>query len=89
MHSIKLRINGQEVEAKPDQTIMEVADHCGVIIPRLCHHPFLKPNGSCRLCAVEIAGYRGLPAACTTPVADGMEVWTKTPKVLDLSLIHM
>jgi predicted molibdopterin-dependent oxidoreductase YjgC len=83
MHSIRFRINDQEVEADANQTIMEVADRSGVVIPRLCHHPSLKPNGSCRLCAVEIEGQRGLPAACSTPVADGMKVWTKTPKVLD------
>ncbi len=83
MHSIRFRINGQEVEAEPDQTIMDVADSLGVIIPRLCHHPSLKPNGDCRLCAVEIADHRGLPAACSTPVTDGMRIWTTTPKVLD------
>ncbi len=83
MHSIRFRINDQEVEAEASQTIMEVADRSGVVIPRLCHHPSLKPNGSCRLCAVEIEGHRGLPAACSTPVADGMKVWTRTPKVLD------
>jgi predicted molibdopterin-dependent oxidoreductase YjgC len=83
MHSIRLYINDQEVEAESNQTIMDVADRSGVVIPRLCHHPSLKPSGSCRLCAVEIEGQRGLPAACSTPVVDGMRVWTGTPKVLD------
>lgn len=83
MYSIKLWIDDQEVEAEPDQTIMEVADQSGVHIPRLCSHPSLKPSGSCRLCAVEIEGERGLPAACSTPVARGMKIWTRAPKVLD------
>lgn len=83
MNSIKLWINHQEVEAGPSQTIMEVADQTGVHIPRLCYHPLLKPSGACRLCAVEIDGTRGLPAACSTPVAQGIRVETQTPKVLD------
>jgi predicted molibdopterin-dependent oxidoreductase YjgC len=83
MSSVKIFINDLEFEAKPAQTIMEAADVAGVAITRLCNHPSLKPSGSCRLCAVEIEGYRGLPAACTTPVANGMSIKTETPKVLD------
>ena len=83
MSSVKLWINDRQVDAKPAQTIMEAADEAGIMIPRLCNHPYLKPSGSCRLCAVEIEGYRGLPAACTTPVENEMRVMTATPKVLD------
>ncbi len=83
MNSIKLWIDNQEVEAEPSLTIMEAAEQAGVHIPRLCYHPSLKPSGACRLCAVEIEGYRGLPAACSTPVAHGMKVETETPKVAD------
>lgn len=81
MDSIKLWINNQEVEAEPGRSVMEAADRAGVYIPRLCYHPSLKPSGACRLCAVEINGYRGLPAACSTPVEQGMKVLTQTPKV--------
>ncbi len=83
MSSIVVLIDDREIEAKPAQTIMEAADGAGISIPRLCNHPSLKPSGSCRLCAVEIEGYRGLPAACTTPVENGMRVRTESPKVLD------
>lgn len=83
MNSIKLWINDQEVEVEPGRTIMEAADAAGIHIPRLCYHPSLKASGSCRLCAVEIDGYRGLPAACSTPVEAGMRVVTETPKVED------
>ncbi|GKT10848.1 molybdopterin-dependent oxidoreductase [Desulforhabdus sp. TSK] len=83
MNSIKLWINDHEVEVEPGLTIMEAADATGIHIPRLCYHPSLKASGSCRLCAVEIDGYRGLPAACSTPVEEGMRVVTETPKVQD------
>ncbi len=83
MNSIKLWINDLEVEAEADQTILEACDRAGIRIPRLCAHPSLKPSGSCRLCAVEVDDTRGLPAACSTPVANGMRVRTDTAKVLD------
>ncbi len=81
MDSIWFWINNKEVEAKSDQTILEAAEQSGIVIPRLCYHPVVKASGSCRLCAVEIEGYRGLPAACSTPVVEGMRVQTSTPKV--------
>lgn len=83
MNSIKLWINDQEVEAEVNQTVLEACDQAGIRIPRLCAHPSLKPSGSCRLCAVEIDDYRGLPAACSTSVENGMRVRTETAKVLD------
>ena len=83
MTEISMWINEREIQAVSGQTIMEAADRAGIAIPRLCYHPFLEPSGSCRLCAVEIEGKRGLPAACSTEVEVGMRVRTHTSKVLD------
>lgn len=83
MSEIRLWIDDREVRTEADSTVFEAARGLGITIPSLCYHPELKPGGSCRLCAVEIDGYRGLPAACTTPVAEGMRVHTDTPKVVD------
>jgi len=62
-------------------TVLEAALGAGIYIPTLCYDPDLEPYGGCRLCVVEIEGMRGLPTACTTPVADGMVVHTSTPDV--------
>jgi len=35
----------------------------------------------CRLCVVKIEGIEGFPAACDTPVAEGMVVYTDTPEL--------
>ncbi len=83
MSDVNIWINDQQVKAKAGQTILQAADEAGIYIPRLCFHPALEPSGSCRLCAVEIEGQRGLPAACTTPVMEGLRVQTQTSKVLD------
>ena len=54
------------------------------MIPKLCATDTVSPFGSCRLCLVEIAGRRGTPASCTTPVAEGMSVSTNSPRLASL-----
>ena len=41
----------------------------------------MKAFGSCRICLVEIDGRAGTPASCTTPVAEGMAVVTKSDRL--------
>jgi len=79
--SIKLIVNGEEVEAKRGATVLEAALGAGIYIPTLCYDPDLKPYGGCRLCVVEIEKMRGLVSSCTTPATDGMVVHTETPRV--------
>ena len=80
-----LIIDGQEVHAEEGQTILEVARENGIEIPTLCHHPLLEPYGACRLCTVEVIrrGWPRLETACTHPAWDGIEVKTKSPKVIE------
>ena len=54
--TIKLMIDGQEISARPGQTILEAAEENGVWIPRLCAHEELEPVGSCRVCTVKVNG---------------------------------
>jgi NADPH-dependent glutamate synthase beta subunit-like oxidoreductase/Pyruvate/2-oxoacid:ferredoxin oxidoreductase delta subunit len=42
--SIKLTIDGQELEAEINETILQVADRAGIYIPRLCYRPGLPPS---------------------------------------------
>lgn len=80
---VKLIINGKEVEAPVGSTILQAAEMAGVEIPRLCYDKDLSPLGACRLCVVEVKGNRLLPAACVTPVYQGMEVDTDSPAVVE------
>ncbi len=81
LNTIKLTIDGQEVEARQGMTVLEAAQSADIYIPTLCADPDLEPYGACRLCVVEIEKMRGLPIACTTPATDGMVVHTNTPAV--------
>jgi len=87
--TVTLTIDGKVVEAPKGATVLEAALGAGIYIPTLCYDPDLNPYGACRLCVVEIEGMRGLPTSCTTPVADGMEVHTETPRVNQSRLITM
>jgi predicted molibdopterin-dependent oxidoreductase YjgC len=81
MATVNMTINGRQVTAREGQTVLEAATEAGIKIPTLCHHPALKPIGSCRLCLVEISRQRTLQPACTFPVMDGAEILTHSPKV--------
>lgn len=80
---IELTIDGQAVTVEPGTTILEAARSAGVDgdIPLVCYSDHTTPNGLCRLCVVEIAGVRGLAAACVTPAGAGMVVQTRTPRI--------
>jgi formate dehydrogenase major subunit/formate dehydrogenase alpha subunit len=77
--TVKLTINYRPVEAEAGQSVLEAARANGITIPTLCYHKDLSPVGSCRLCMVEVEGWRGEVAACTLPVSEGMVVRTETP----------
>ncbi len=78
---INVTIDGKTVEANPGDLLIKVAQENGVYIPRFCWHDRMKPVGMCRMCLVEVEGIRGLPPACTMPVAEGMVCHTETPAV--------
>ena len=82
-NTVTLTIDGQTVTAPATATVWEAAKSAGIHIPNLCHHPMLRPEGACRVCVVEIKGARSLMASCVAKVAEGMEVNTHTPEVLE------
>ncbi len=81
---VTLNIDGIEVTVPEGTSIMHAAQLAGVTVPKLCATESLEPFGSCRLCLVEIEGRRGMPASCTTPVAEGIKVKTQTSKLADV-----
>ena len=84
MSAVKLVIDGKEVSAQENVTILEAAGQAGIEIPTLCHSPDLIPAGNCRVCVVEVEGSRTLVGSCHTPVANGMIIRTQTPRVLSV-----
>jgi formate dehydrogenase alpha subunit len=83
---LKLTIDGQELIARPGQTILEVAKENGINIPTLCYHPRLSLLKSCRICLVDVEGAEMPMASCATPVVEGMVVHTRTERVEKMRL---
>ena len=79
---IKFTLDGKEIEAEAGQTIWEVANGRGLVIPHLCHKPApgYRPDGNCRACMVEVEGERTLVASCIREARDGMVVTTNSSR---------
>ena len=74
-----ITIDGRPLTLEKPVTVLEAARLAGVDIPTLCWHPRVSVLGACRLCMIEVVGMNRLLAACTTRVADKMEIKTDTP----------
>ena len=80
--TIAFELDGQQVEARPGETIWQVAKRLGTHIPHLCHKDArdYRPDGNCRACMVEIEGERVLAASCKRTPGVGMKVKTATER---------
>jgi bidirectional [NiFe] hydrogenase diaphorase subunit len=81
--SVKLKIDGIEVEVPDGTMILKAAKDNGITIPSLCHLEGLSSYAGCRLCLVEIAGSPKLFPACATPVSSGMEITTQSERLTE------
>lgn len=82
--TVTLEIDGFTVTAPVGTSVMRAAASIGIDIPKLCATDSIEPFGSCRLCVVQIEGGRGMPASCTTPVAEGLKVTTQNKKLAEV-----
>ncbi len=78
---VTLRIDGVDLSAREDETLIEVCRENGIPIPSLCYLDGLSIWGACRLCVVEVAGQGRLLAACSTRVAEGMDIQTNSERL--------
>jgi bidirectional [NiFe] hydrogenase diaphorase subunit len=76
-----LIIDGKDVSARADQSILDAARENAIPIPTLCHLDGLSEAGACRLCLVELKGSPRLHPACVTLVEEGMEVTTQSARL--------
>lgn len=80
---IKIFIDKKPLKVKEDLTILKAAEQAGIEIPHFCYHPAFPPEGSCRMCLVEIEGFPKLELACSTLVKERMKITTKSEKVVN------
>lgn len=77
---VNLTIDGQKVSVPQGTTIMQAAATVGIEIPRLCYLKGINEISACKVCVVEIQGQNRVVTACTTPVQEGLVVYTNSPK---------
>ncbi|MFO0876726.1 MAG: bidirectional hydrogenase complex protein HoxU [Gemmataceae bacterium] len=81
MAVMTLKIDDRVINAPAGQTLLQAAREAGIAIPTLCHLDGVSDAGACRMCLVEVGTTGRLLPACTTAVADGMEVQTATSRL--------
>jgi len=94
--AVSFKLNGQDLEAYGDETILQAAKRNDIEIPHLCYKEGYRPDGNCRACMVEIDDERVLaPSCCRTPT-EGMNVNSESERaqnsqkmVLELLLSDM
>ena len=82
MTTVHLKINNKSITAEDTDTILTAATKNGIKIPTLCYLKDITKSGACRVCLVEVKKAKTLLSACTTPVTEGMEVFTNSPRAL-------
>ena len=85
---INLTIDGKNISVPKGSTILEAARQLKIDIPTLCHLDLhnvgiVNRAASCRVCLVEVKGWRRLAPSCATPVSEGMVVQTNTLRVIN------
>jgi NADH-quinone oxidoreductase subunit G len=80
--TVNIEVNGVPLKARKGQMIMQVTDPADIYIPRFCYHDKLSVAANCRMCLVEVEKAPKPLPACATPVAEGMKVFTKSPKAV-------
>ena len=78
---VNLTIDGKQISASENTTIMEAARQNGIPIPKLCYLKGINEIAACRVCVVEIEGKDKLITSCNNMVEEGMIIYTNSPKV--------
>lgn len=79
---ITFSLDGNDVIAKPGETIWQAAKRVGTDIPHLCWKDATgyRADGNCRACMVEIDGERTLAASCIRTPSKGMVVKSESER---------
>lgn len=78
---INFKINDIDVTVPEGTSVLEAARSINIKIPTLCYLKDINEIGACRMCLVEIKGAKALQASCVYPAAEGISVYTDTPRV--------
>jgi len=81
MPDVSFTVDGQKLTAPAGTLLIEACKSAGIEIPAFCYYPGLSLQAACRMCVVRIEKAPKLATACTTTVAEGMNVTTESPEI--------
>ncbi|WP_114746038.1 formate dehydrogenase subunit alpha [Falsibacillus pallidus] len=82
---LHIKLNGADIEAAGDQTILDLVNGSSVEVPHVCYHPSLGPIETCDTCLVRVNGE--FVRACSTKLKDGDMVDTISDEVKEAQMI--
>jgi len=80
--AVNVEVDGKACQGKKGQMIIHVTDAQNAYVPRFCYHDKLPIAANCRMCLVEVEKAPKPLPACATPIAEGMKIFTKSPKAI-------
>ncbi|MDX2019953.1 MAG: 2Fe-2S iron-sulfur cluster-binding protein [Deltaproteobacteria bacterium] len=80
---LNLKVDGRDLQVPAGTSVIKACHDNGIDVPHYCYHENLSVAANCRICLVAIKGQPKLAVACGTPVAEGMEVTTRSKDVDD------
>ena len=86
---VTLTIDGRTVTVPEGTTILEAAQTLRITIPTLCYLKDINEIAACRICMVEVEGYARLVPSCDSAVAEGMVVYTSSPRVREARRVNL
>jgi NADH-quinone oxidoreductase subunit G len=82
--TVTVIIDGKTLQVPKGTMLIEACNQNGADVPFFCYHPGLSSPAVCRQCLVDVKGQPKPVPSCYTPVADKMEVMTRSPRALDV-----
>ncbi len=77
---VRVYVNDVPVDVDEGSTVLDAVRKAGFRVPTLCMLGDIYREASCRLCLVELANGRLVPA-CAFPVSENLKVYTDTPRI--------
>ncbi|HTW45818.1 MAG TPA: molybdopterin-dependent oxidoreductase [Acidobacteriaceae bacterium] len=81
MADVTFTVDGKKLTAPAGTLLIEACKAAGIEVPAFCYYPHLAVQAACRMCTVRLEKVPKLQTACTTPVTEGMVVYTDTDEV--------
>jgi NADH dehydrogenase/NADH:ubiquinone oxidoreductase subunit G len=81
---MKIKLNNIETEVAEGEKLIEVARRNGIEIPALCYAAGYRHQSSCMVCVVKNLTSNQIIPACSTSVANGMDIDTECDEVKEL-----